>query len=84
MEPCDDWASLQPGNKIIVQNYPGDWATAVVEGRTADGDVIWVRDNLNDRRLLYRGDGFKIVGASNDVLADDSPAPSSSHRTTPR
>jgi hypothetical protein len=46
------WTSLRRGDRVSlrvvgVQDYVG-----TVEARTNDGLIIWVRDDLNERRLF--------------------------------
>lgn len=46
------WTSLRPGDRVSlrvvgVQDYVG-----TVEFRTNDGLIIWMRDDLNERRLF--------------------------------
>lgn len=50
--PISIWTSLKPGDLVSlrvvgVQDYVG-----TVESRTSDGLIIWMRDDLNERRLF--------------------------------
>lgn len=47
------WTGLAPGDVVSlgVQNT-GD-SVGKVESRTSDGLIIWIRDDLNERRLFH-------------------------------
>lgn len=46
------WNGLRPGDEILVSVDRSSQFTGIVESKTPDGYIIWVRDSLNERRLF--------------------------------
>jgi hypothetical protein len=55
------WAGIRPGD-VVSLRVPGprDYV-GTVESMTTDGHIIWIRDNLNERRLFHFRD-IEFVG----------------------
>lgn len=54
------WTGLAPGDIVSLrannaQNYVG-----MVESKTSDGQVIWMRDEINERRLFHFEDCWYV------------------------
>jgi hypothetical protein len=47
------WASLTPGDVIYVRSHGSQYCVGTVECSTSDGLIIWLRDDLNHRRLFH-------------------------------
>jgi hypothetical protein len=51
--PLVIWTSLSPGDVVSLRGLgTRDWV-GTVESRTSDGLVIWIRDELNQRRSFH-------------------------------
>ncbi|MHC6220562.1 hypothetical protein [Arthrobacter sp. MMS24-S77] len=46
------WTSLSPGDVVSFRGPDGKKWGGTVESRTSDGLIIWMRDDLNDRRAF--------------------------------
>lgn len=60
----NDWSALQPGQLVSFQHDKYLPISGVMEARTDDGSVMWVR--MNDgagRRLIHREDGYRLAPA---------------------
>lgn len=59
--PVTDFSELKRGQEITLRSYAGDQFSGVLEDRSDDASVVWVRlDNGAGRRLFHREDGFTI------------------------
>lgn len=47
------WTGLEPGDVVSVQALGNRGCVGTVEERTKDGLIIWIRDDLNERRLFH-------------------------------
>jgi hypothetical protein len=47
------WTSLTPGNIVSIRGLDPRDHVGTVESKTRDGPIIWVRDDLNERRLFH-------------------------------
>ncbi|MCO4252124.1 MBL fold metallo-hydrolase [Pseudarthrobacter raffinosi] len=61
-----DWDGIQRGQHIVLEDPRGNRQTAVIDDYTEDGEILWVRGTQNDRRLLCREDGYKLIAATWD------------------
>lgn len=47
------WTSLTPGN-VVSLRVAGTWDhVGTIEASTSDGLIIWIRDELNERKLYH-------------------------------
>lgn len=51
--PLSIWTSLAPGDVVSLQGIDARGYGGVVESKTGDGLIIWIRDELNERRLFH-------------------------------
>lgn len=51
--PVQDWASLQPGERVEVWSVNSFCYTAYVDDRADDGQLIWVIENGTGSRRLF-------------------------------
>lgn len=52
--PLLTWTGLGPGDVVSFQEArTGQWVTGSVASKTRDGLIIWIRDDLNDRRAFH-------------------------------
>lgn len=47
------WTSLSPGDVVSLQVIGGQDCVGTVESKTSTGLIIWIRDDLNERRLFH-------------------------------
>ena len=47
------WTSLSPGDVVSLRWLGSQECVGTVESRTSDGLIIWLRDDLNARRLFH-------------------------------
>lgn len=47
------WTSLSPGDVVSLRVLGSHDSVGTVESRTSDGLIIWIRDDLNERRLFH-------------------------------
>jgi hypothetical protein len=53
-QPLLTWTGLRPEDVVSCQEArTGQWVVGSVESKTRDGLIIWIRDNLNDRRAFH-------------------------------
>jgi hypothetical protein len=65
----DDWASIDGTEAEIV--YQGQTvARGTIDGVTADGSIIWMRDNIGDRKLYERCEFFEVWVATGNTALD--------------
>lgn len=50
--PLVIWVGLKPGDVVSIQAKRGNYV-GTVECSTQDGLIIWIRDNLNERKLFH-------------------------------
>ena len=50
------WTALSPGQAVGLRIYDTEHYVGTVESKTVDGLVIWLRDELNERRLFHYRD----------------------------
>lgn len=62
------WASLQQGDVVTLSRRGVQCHQGFVEDRTADGQTIWVTDNIGHRRLFHVQDDYDLLVAG-DVFA---------------
>ena len=62
-----NWAAIQPGDRVVLYGSKPEMH-ATVEDRTADGSVIWIRDELNERRLIHIDDYSEVCFVENVTL----------------
>lgn len=51
--PLSIWTSLAPGDVVSVRVPKIGDCIGTVESKTSDGLIIWIRDDLNERRLFH-------------------------------
>lgn len=51
--PLVIWTSLGPGDVVSLRGPDIQDGVGTIESRTSDGLVIWIRDDLNERRLFH-------------------------------
>jgi hypothetical protein len=52
--PLLTWTGLGPEDVVSFQEArTGQWIVGSVESKTRDGLIIWIRDDLNDRRAFH-------------------------------
>jgi hypothetical protein len=47
------WTALSPGDVLSLQVAGAGECVGTVESKTSDGLIIWIRDNLNERKLFH-------------------------------
>ncbi|WP_323959919.1 hypothetical protein GC088_00215 [Arthrobacter sp. JZ12] len=56
-----DFSAFERGQEITLRHYSGAEFSGVLEDRSDDASVVWVRlNNGAGRRLFHREDGFSI------------------------
>lgn len=48
-----DWVGLRPGDLVVLEDFKRQKHVGTVEGRTSDGLIIWIRTDLNERRMFH-------------------------------
>lgn len=58
------WTSIQPGDLLTLSRVGVPLHHGMVEDRTDDGLILWIRDDLGERRLfhLYDECSFEVTG----------------------
>lgn len=51
--PLLAWTSLRPGATVALEIRRGQKLVGIVETATADGLVIWIRTELNERKVVH-------------------------------
>jgi hypothetical protein len=52
--PLLTWTCLGPGDVVSFREATtGQWIVGSMESKTGDGLIIWIRDDLNDRRAFH-------------------------------
>lgn len=51
--PLVAWTYLRPGASVALQLRKGQKLIGIVETGTPDGLVIWIRTELNERRMIH-------------------------------
>jgi hypothetical protein len=47
------WTSLARGDVVSLQGNNAQTYGGIIESKTSDGLIIWIRDELNDRKLVH-------------------------------
>lgn len=47
------WTGIAPGDVVSIRVVGNQDHVGTVESRTNDGLIIWIRDDLNERRLFH-------------------------------
>ena len=47
------WTNLGPGDVVSLRGLDIHDCVGIVESRTTDGHIIWIRDDLNERKLFH-------------------------------
>lgn len=56
-----DFAALQRGQEVTLRHHSGSEITGVLEDRSEDAAVVWVRmDDGAGRRLFHQEDGYTV------------------------
>jgi hypothetical protein len=53
MHPLLIWTSIMPGDVVALRVAGNQDYVGIVESSTNDGLIIWIRDDLNERRLFH-------------------------------
>lgn len=69
--PLLTWIALRPGDAVSLHVPPNHEYIGTVECSTTDGLIIWIRDNLNDRKLFHFYDckAVRLIQATNGATA---------------
>jgi hypothetical protein len=59
------WTSLQRGDVITLCRQGVQCWKGSIEQRTDDGQTIWVRDQIGERRLFHVEDDYDLVFSGN-------------------
>lgn len=51
--PLQIWSSLRPGNVVYVAGFDKKKYVGTIETRTEDGLIIWIRTDLNERKMFH-------------------------------
>ena len=51
--PLQIWTSLRPGDTVAITGPDRQKYQGTVETGTEDGLVIWIRTNLNERKMFH-------------------------------
>lgn len=51
--PLSIWTSLSPGDVVSLQGTDAQDHLGTIETKTSDGLIIWIRDELNERKLFH-------------------------------
>lgn len=54
------WDDVQVGDTVQLVGKGRPDYVGLVDARTADGDIIWVYDPVDGRRLFHIEDGYKL------------------------
>ncbi|MET3174028.1 UNVERIFIED_ORG: hypothetical protein ABIB52_001873 [Arthrobacter sp. UYCu721] len=54
------WDDVQVGDKVQLVGSGRPHYVGLVDARTANGDIIWVHDPVDGRRLFHIQDGFEL------------------------
>jgi hypothetical protein len=54
------WDDVQIGDKVQLLRSGHPEYAGLVDARTADGDIIWVHDPFEGRRLFHIQDGYEL------------------------
>lgn len=55
------WTGLDPGDIVSIRALGNRAYVGTVEQRTKDGLIIWIRDDLNERKLFHFHDCKSVV-----------------------
>ena len=61
------WTELAPGDVVSLQVHETRDCVGTVESKTSDGLIIWIRDNMNERRLFHIQDCQSVRLVSRQV-----------------
>lgn len=58
------WASLRPGATVALEIRKGQKFVGIVEAGTADGLIIWIRTEQNERKMVHFHDceSVQLIG----------------------
>lgn len=51
--PLAIWTGLAPGDVVSIQGLDTKDHIGTIESKTSDGLIIWIRDDLNERKLFH-------------------------------
>lgn len=54
------WDDVQIGDKVQLLGRGRPEYVGLVDARTADGEIIWVHDPFDGRRLFHIHDGYEL------------------------
>ncbi|WP_309233271.1 hypothetical protein [Pseudarthrobacter sp. AB1] len=54
------WVDVQVGDKVQLLGSGRPEYVGLVDARTAAGDIIWVHDPVDGRRLFHIQDGYEL------------------------
>jgi hypothetical protein len=55
------WTELDSGDVVSVRTLGNRGYVGTVEEKTKDGLIIWIRDELNERKLIHFRDCVSVV-----------------------
>lgn len=59
--PMSLWTRAAPGDMLVITRAGLPNVAGVIECRTGDGLIMWIRDELNDRQMIHFRDCCSIV-----------------------
>lgn len=55
------WTGLDSGDVVSLRAFGNREYVGIVEQKTSDGLVIWIRDNLNERKIFHYHDCQSVI-----------------------
>lgn len=55
------WEEVQVGEPVQLSRNGRPVYAGLVDDRTADGDVVWVKTTVGGRRLFHISDGYDLL-----------------------
>lgn len=52
------WHDVKPGQTVDLHHAGTVFFSGIVDARTEDGEVIWLINPLNERRLFFSAEGL--------------------------
>jgi hypothetical protein len=59
--PLSLWIRVAPGDRLVITRYGLPNVVGLLECRSNDGLIIWIRDELNDRKMIHFRDCRSFV-----------------------
>lgn len=65
--PLMIWTGLNTGDLVSLRALDGQDCVGIVESRTSDGLIVWIRDDLNKKRLFHFRDCLSVHVVQQEV-----------------